>query len=179
MICWNWQLSDKEVFLTRSAFPLDHSTLEEHILHRSVFLLQKKNQIIKYTIKVSAKTYIKFHLTVICKSISEWVRKQDPILIVQYTQVMVFMMRKSGYAGSEQDSKPVAAWKTVSQHKKCLPLIFFQALRSETVLRKTMRWLCGKPFIYPRGKKKCLFKTFTNGWLKLPNRKRLAAKPNF
>lgn len=179
MNCWNWWLRDKEVFLTRSAFPLDYSTLEEHILHRTVFLLQKKNQIIKHTIKVSVQTYIKFDLTVIPMSISEWARKQDPILIVQYTQAMVFMMRKSRYTGREQDSKPVTAWKAVSQHKKCLPLIFFQALWSETVLRKTMWWLCGKPFVYPQGTKKCLFKTFTNGWLKLPNRNRLAAKPNF
>lgn len=110
----------------------------------------------------------------------QWINKEtgshfdSPI----YT-VPVFMMTKTGYTGSEQHSKPVTAWKTVSQHKKCLPLIFFQALWSETVLGKTMRWLCGKPFVYARGKKKSLLKTFTSGWLKLPNRKRLEAKPNF
>lgn len=105
MNCWNWWPSDKEVFLTTSAFPFDHSTLEEHILHRTVFLLQKKNQIIKYIIKVSVKTYIKFHLTVIPKSFSEQVGKQDPVLIVQYTQVMVFMMRKPGYKGRANQSQ--------------------------------------------------------------------------
>lgn len=86
-------------------------------------------------------------------------------------------MRNSGYRGSEQESKAVAAWKTASQPKKCL--ISFQALWSETVLRKKMRWLCGKPSVYPQGKRKCLFKAFTNGLFKLPNKKRLAAKLNF